>query len=63
MLVGQELGMGPTHEVEVMGMRTFQELEVVKSEKIKGRNISFKVILCKTKKTNCFLIGGVDFLN
>jgi hypothetical protein len=44
-------------------MRRFEELEVVKSEKMKGREIAFKVILCRTKKVNCFLIGGVDFLN
>jgi len=62
MLKGQELGLGPLHEVEVVGMRHFQELDVVKSEKEKGRNIPFKVVLCKTKKLNCYLIAAVDFL-
>jgi hypothetical protein len=62
-LKGQELGLGPLHEVEVVGMRIFEELEVVRSEKLKGRDLAFKVLLCKTRKQNCYLIGGIDFLN
>lgn len=46
MLKGQELGLGPVHDIEVVGMRRFEELEVVRSEKEKGRDIAFKVILC-----------------
>jgi hypothetical protein len=44
-------------------MGKFEELEVVKSEKMKGQDLPFKGILCRTKKTNSFLIRGVDFLN
>ena len=63
MLKGQELGLGPVHDVEVVGMRRFEELEVVRSEKEKGREIAFKVILCETKKKDCYLIAGIDFLS
>ena len=62
-LKGQELGLGPMHEVEVVGMRRFEELEVVRSEKLKGRDVAFKVLLCNTRKQNCYLMGGIDFLN
>ncbi len=44
-------------------MGKFDELAVVKSEKMKGGIYLLKEFYAKPKKTNSFSIGGVDFLN
>lgn len=59
---GQELGLGPVHEVEVIGMRQFEELEMVKRQMEAGKRQDYKVVLLETLKPKTYLIVAVELL-
>jgi hypothetical protein len=61
-LKGQELGLGRVHEVDIEGMRSFKEMEVINSEAAKGRKIEYKVVLCETAVPKKYLLVAIEFL-
>ena len=61
-LKGRELGLGPQHEIEVEGMREFQEMETIKESASKGIKMEYKVVCLEKTEPKKYLLVAIEFL-